>query len=109
MEEKYYTLIEAIAEWFMQFFFDPMYHYVANSPNDQDAVKANITSLRSKVSFIWKKTRTFPSCLSIPFHQMIDKLISCIQESLCFTQSLRHFKNLCDSYFSIGRCVVILQ
>lgn len=36
MTLNYQTLIEAIAEWFMQLFFDPMYHFV---PNKQDNKK----------------------------------------------------------------------
>ncbi len=65
MADYYNWLIESLAEWFMQLFFDPAYHFEAPQKEEQRIVKLQkvvecvkaINKIAGKVvTKIWRKT-----------------------------------------------------
>ena len=59
MKTRYDLLIEAIAEWFMQLFFDPMYHCVTVAPEVDEPITVQVSILKDEVSCIEKKGQIF--------------------------------------------------
>lgn len=47
--ERYYQLVENLAEWFMQFFFDPAYHFVSNKGSNQKPKKSKLKEALEKL------------------------------------------------------------
>ncbi len=57
MEVQNNYIIEAIAEWFMQLFFDPMYHFISESNDYEQTKRSQITKVKKNVSDIWYKVK----------------------------------------------------
>lgn len=62
MAERYSTLLEMLAEWFMNLFFDPMYHYSGSAKKGLSAKVERIGQAirqlkesRLKKPFFWDK------------------------------------------------------
>jgi hypothetical protein len=73
MEAKYQTLLEQIAEWFMHLFFDPTYHSLLTSQNDNSTKQVEMEEQVEKA----RKYKIF-KVLFYPFQRLTSVLIKAI-------------------------------
>jgi len=55
MNIDFHTITEAVADWFMQFFFDPMYH-TSTEAKEESTVVSQVAVMKNAMSCLWKKS-----------------------------------------------------
>jgi len=108
MEVRYNLIIEAIAEWFMQLFFDPMYHFTPQVNDHEQAKCTRLTKLKRNFSCIWYKTKTISHYLFIKekIHKAI--LLSLIQDINQILLSMLNKLTLYGSQLHFNLCHIMV-
>jgi len=110
MEIRYNLIVEAITEWFMQLFFDPMYHFSPHENNSAHKKSPRLVWVKKKTASIWHKAKSIAHLLFVKEKVHITILLYVSQDIIHLAKNmLSRFNGLSRKIHLIISHMIILS